>query len=62
MYDAYGVVAAPVQVGGSGSTCLRGASGSNHGVQARLPASDLRRELEGLAQYGRVLVLLDACR
>jgi WD40 repeat protein len=27
-----------------------------------LPASDLRRELEGLAQYGRVLVLLDACR
>ena len=27
-----------------------------------LPASDLRRELDGLAQYGRVLVLLDACR
>jgi hypothetical protein len=28
-----------------------------------LPASDLRRELVGLAQYGhRVLVLLDACR
>jgi WD40 repeat protein len=27
-----------------------------------LPASDLRRELEGLAPYGRVLVLLDACR
>ena len=27
-----------------------------------LSASDLRRELEGLAQYGRVLVLLDACR
>jgi WD40 repeat protein len=27
-----------------------------------LPASDLRRELEGLAQHGRVLVLLDACR
>ena len=42
-----------------------------HGVNAgdtvaikatALPASDLRRELEGLAQYGRVLVLLDACR
>jgi WD40 repeat protein len=27
-----------------------------------LPASDLRRELEELARYGRVLVLLDACR
>jgi uncharacterized caspase-like protein len=27
-----------------------------------LPASDLHRELAGLAQYGRVLVLLDACR
>jgi uncharacterized caspase-like protein len=27
-----------------------------------LPASDLRRELDGLAQYGRALVLLDACR
>jgi WD40 repeat protein len=27
-----------------------------------LPASTLRQELEGLAQYGRVLVLLDACR
>jgi uncharacterized caspase-like protein len=27
-----------------------------------LPASDLRRELEGLAPYGRVLVLLGACR
>jgi hypothetical protein len=42
-----------------------------HGVNAgdevaikttALPASDLRRELEGLAPYGRVLVLLDACR
>jgi hypothetical protein len=27
-----------------------------------LPASDLRRELDGLVQYGRALVLLDACR
>jgi uncharacterized caspase-like protein len=27
-----------------------------------LSATDLRQELEGLAQYGRVLVLLDACR
>jgi WD40 repeat protein len=27
-----------------------------------LTVSELRRELEGLAQYGRVLVLLDACR
>jgi WD40 repeat protein len=27
-----------------------------------LPAADLHRELAGLAQYGRVLVLLDACR
>jgi WD40 repeat protein len=27
-----------------------------------LPASMLRRQLEGLGQYGRVLVLLDACR
>jgi hypothetical protein len=27
-----------------------------------LPASDLHREFAGLAQYGRVLVLLDACR
>jgi uncharacterized caspase-like protein len=27
-----------------------------------LPASTLRHELEGLAQYGRVLVLVDACR
>lgn len=27
-----------------------------------LSASDLRRELDGLAQYGRVLVWLDACR
>jgi uncharacterized caspase-like protein len=42
-----------------------------HGVNAgdevaikttALPASDLRRELDGLAPYGRVLVLLDACR
>jgi uncharacterized caspase-like protein len=42
-----------------------------HGVNAgdevtikttALPASDFRRELDGLAQYGRVLVLLDACR
>jgi uncharacterized caspase-like protein len=42
-----------------------------HGVDAADPvtiketalsASDLRRELEGLAPYGRVLVLLDACR
>ena len=27
-----------------------------------LPASELRRELDKLAQYGRLLVLLDACR
>lgn len=27
-----------------------------------LPASMLRKQLEGLGQYGRVLVLLDACR
>jgi uncharacterized caspase-like protein len=27
-----------------------------------LSAADLRRELDGLAQYGRVLVLVDACR
>ena len=27
-----------------------------------LSATDLRREIDGLAQHGRVLVLLDACR
>jgi uncharacterized caspase-like protein len=30
--------------------------------ETALSASDLRRELDGLAPYGRVLVLLDACR
>jgi WD40 repeat protein len=31
-------------------------------IATALPASTLRQQLEGLGEYGRVLVLLDACR